>query len=72
MDGLRTDWGLKVLEHMKGVVPMMVTIGEIATVVGFLSLVFVKVITFCTTSQLCGVKNVNEATKVVAFVFRER
>jgi len=48
---------------------MMATIGEIATVVGFLSLVFVKAITFCTASQLCGVKNVDEATRVVAFVF---
>lgn len=47
---------------------MMATIGEIATVLGFLSLVFVKVITFCTTSQLCGVKDVIRTQKRVVFV----
>lgn len=51
---------------------MIGTIGDMATVVGFISLVLVKAIAFCTASQLCGVKNVGGATKVVAFVFEEK
>lgn len=51
-DGLRA----KVFEHMEGVVPIMGTIGEIATVIGFVSLIVVKVLTVFTTSQLCGVR----------------
>lgn len=34
---------------------MLTTLGEFATVLGFGSLFFVKIITWYTTSQLCGV-----------------
>ncbi|MEN8905637.1 MAG: hypothetical protein ABF289_06715 [Clostridiales bacterium] len=34
---------------------MISALGELATVVGFLSLIIVKIIDFVITSQLCGV-----------------
>lgn len=55
LDGLRTDWGLKIYEHLKEVVPMISGLGEFSTVVGFVSLIAVKLITSITASQLCGV-----------------